>query len=355
MVKNNLHYYRFRESCSSLRDRFPNRPGLIRRVVNSSGMRQSWRSIFAGAVFLFANTAICCGQAHDWTEPIQSHVINLFDARWFTYSGGKYRDQEFAYRLFIPSDLAVDQDYPVLVWTSGYGERGNDNVGQLMHLDHLFKKNRRSSYRFFVLAMQNPPDSNGWFLPVHHPQEDEAITVLMALLEQVAEDHPIDKNRVYLSGVSHGGSACWEIAMRNPHRFAAVVPLASEVINADTSRLNRIKDVPVWAFHCSRDPSTSPASVREAVAKLSRLGGAVHLTEIDAMSHDCWTAAFESHHIMDWMLSHSKGNNGYPPGTRPWRLYHIVAAPLLFMTILVICYKELRKQKSDDRQTADSS
>jgi predicted peptidase len=150
--------------------------------------------------------------------------------------------------------------------------------------------------------MQVPKDIGTWV-------EDggDMAEVLMDLLDQTMKDFPVDPDRVYLSGVSAGGTVCWELAMRYPDRFAAIAPLASTGGGSDRKKLEAIKRVPIWAFHSSNDALTPIEPVHQTVGLLQELGGIVHLTEVDSAYHDCWTAAFEEHDLMGWLLAQNRG------------------------------------------------
>jgi predicted peptidase len=127
------------------------------------------------------------------------------------------------------------------------------------------------------------------------------VNVLGAILQQTLKDYPVDPDRVYLSGLSSGGSACWIIASEHPEWFAAVAPLASG--GAGLHRIPKLAKVPIWAFHSSRDSTLSPERDRAMIAGLAKAGGVARLTEIDSTDHDCWTAAFRDHHLMSWLLA----------------------------------------------------
>jgi predicted esterase len=288
----------------------------------------------------------CAFGENDWTEPIPSYVIDLFEPREFMYSGGKYVNERFPYRLFRPQRLENHVKYPIIVWTAGYGEAGNDNVGQLMHLDHLLSDRQHlEKYKFFILAMQNPPAYAGWVLRAGPPLGDEPATIQMAILNHLVKSEPIDDKRVYLTGISDGGSACWEMAMRYPSRFAAIAPMASNGTKSPDARLIHLIGPPIWAFHCNRDPSTSPDAVRQTVARLQRLGANVALTEIHSMSHDCWSAAFRDYGLGDWLLSHRLGiKGGYPPGVRPWRWWHVMPLPAITGGIILVWVVERKRR-----------
>jgi len=191
---------------------------------------------------------------------------------------------------------------------------GLENLGQLKWLGSIFKTARREDYPFFLLAMQCPKDQRAWFNAAGDIRPGEPMTVLWEIVKKTIRDYPVDEDRICIVGISGGGSGCWEMAMRYPGRFAAIAPLASG--GGDPSRAGLLRHVPVWAFHSKRD---NPEGDRRMVAAVSRAGGAALLTERESRDHNCWTAAFESSHLLPWLLAQRRGKRSLPPGVLPWR------------------------------------
>lgn len=48
---------------------------------------------------------------------------------------------------------------------------------------------------------------------------------IMELIDLVISSFSLDKNRLYLTGISMGGLGTWMLAARNPDRFAAIIPI----------------------------------------------------------------------------------------------------------------------------------
>jgi len=48
---------------------------------------------------------------------------------------------------------------------------------------------------------------------------------VLAVIEAVLDEYPVDPDRVYLTGTAMGGTGCWQLAVRHPDRFAAVCPV----------------------------------------------------------------------------------------------------------------------------------
>lgn len=247
--------------------------------------------------------------------------VNAEFASWF--SRGAYRGpkadsdprEAFYYRLFSPAASHAGP-FPIVVWLHGWGQGGKThrNNAQLKHLQGLFFSDAKgpSEPEFFVLAIQCP-ERGEWFGAPSRLEPGEAT---IAILQELRQCLPIDSKRIYLSGASSGGTAAWEMAIRYPDLFAAVVPLASA--ECDTSRLARAVDVPLWAFNNWADDAPQPDGVRKNYQVLKRLGGNCALTETDMINdneHDCWNAAYGLYGAGEWMFAQRQGEAGPPPGS----------------------------------------
>jgi predicted esterase len=287
----------------------------------------------------------------------------------FRYTGGGYRDELFRYRLFLPNMADQKKNWPLIVWLHGNCESQRDNIAHLRWLDQFVFRPpwHKGRYPFFLLAVQCPRDNFDWTRRASDIQDDMA-NVAAAIVEQTLGDYPIDPDRVYLSGVSSGGSGCWEFALRHPELFAAVAPMGSD--GGNNTRVDQLKDMPVWAFHCNRDTDTPVALVRATVRVLSEAGGKACLTEIDSAKHDCWTAAFNDYHLLDWLLSQRRGQPSPPPGSVPfttrladfaktwqwWQAVAQVAIPLAICSAIWNLMKTSVRARSRANQTvADDS
>jgi predicted peptidase len=243
------------------------------------------------------------------------------------------------YRLFRPTPLEPSAEYPLLIWLHGEGEVGDDNSLQLRWLDLVFRVGtKREDYPFFVLATQCPPDHRAWF-PGGRGEErsgptetaSDPLAMTYDVFEHLKETEPIDSDRVYVAGVSSGGTATWELAIRHPSEFAAAAPMSSS--GADLQRVARLVEVPVWAFHAEDDRGSPPERAQETIDALKQAGGSAHLTLVKSYGHDSWTAAFRDYDLTAWLLSQRRGARSWtPPGHRPlkwWQMAVLIGLPPL--------------------------
>ena len=82
--------------------------------------------------------------------------------------------------------------------------------------------------------------------------------------------HKVDKDRVYLTGLSMGGFGTWALAAYQPDRFAAIIPICGGGEQLMTRRLTHI---PIWAFHGAKDPVVPLRRSEEMVQAPERLKG----------------------------------------------------------------------------------
>jgi predicted peptidase len=252
----------------------------------------------------------------------------------------------YRYRLFVPTSASPDNKLPLLVWLHGYGEHGDDNIKQLTYMDMIFS-NVNDDPPLFILVVQHPKDAT--WTSSNNSDAKEPLSIAYEIMQRTLADYPIDPDRVYLSGVSAGGSAAFELACRHPKTFAALAPLASG--GANVSRASRLVDIPIWAFHSSNDAGIPPDGVCEMVDAVNLVGGSAWLTMTDpnlTWSHDCWTVAFQDYKLMTWLLARRRGEV-YIPWPTAYGLYRwlpFIFWPL-FGTFICLLWRIEHKRKQN--------
>jgi predicted peptidase len=126
--------------------------------------------------------------------------------------------------------------------------------------------------------------------------------MLKSLLDEIELKYNVDKNRIYLTGLSMGGIATWSLAIENPERFAAIIPISARGYSQDVCVL---KNVPVWAFHGAKDDIIPLKDGEKMVNTLKECGGNVKFTVYSEAGHDAWTVTYNNPELYDWFLSQS--------------------------------------------------
>ena len=131
------------------------------------------------------------------------------------------------------------------------------------------------------------------------------MVALMQLIDTILQENPaIDRNRVYLTGLSMGGLGTFDLLARRPELFAAAVPVCG---GADPLIAPRIKDIPIWVFHGSADNVVLPVHSRRIVAALQDLGAPmVGYTEYPGWNHNSWDDTFADRTMLEWLFRQVK-------------------------------------------------
>lgn len=233
-----------------------------------------------------------------------------------TMIGAVYRDPQLAYeipyRLYLPEGLAPAQRYPLVVYLHGAGGSGHDNLRHLVRdLQYLLSPQVRAAVGpFFVLAPQCPGGDewiNRHASPPFHTYEQarfpesDASKGTFAILAGLMKEKPIDAHRVYLTGPSMGGSGTWDFITRHPGIFAAAVPVTGV---GDPSRAQVIAELPIWAFHGTRDTVSPIENARAMQRALAAVGSKVaRFEELPGVGHASWDEAYSQLETYRWLFA----------------------------------------------------
>lgn len=250
-------------------------------------------------------------------NPPKEELVKIFEARTFDDGAGR----ALKYRLFIPKGYAdTTIRYPLTVFLHGSGESGDDNASQLINngpgaLSHPATQEKFPS---FVLCPQCPKGGQWGY---YRGDITPAGTVV-AIVRALQKEFRIDPDRIYVTGLSLGGMGAWYAIAEHPDLFAAAVPVCGA---GDVSRVDRIRSIPVWAFHGMDDkavPIAGPtrwakeiAGDRDMVRALKDAGGDARITEYEKQGHAVWGAAYADPGLMPWLFAQVK-SRGTPGGKR---------------------------------------
>ena len=229
----------------------------------------------------------------------------------------QYHDDQFTlpYQFYSPQ---ANGRLPLIIHLHGTGEAGTDNQAQMYKNTNwgpqyfASPKNQRLQAAY-VLAPQTPGPMR-WAsttLAAYNFKKTPStpsMTALLHLVDHMIKTNPnIDKNRIYITGLSRGGQGVWNAMMQRPTLFAAALPIAG---SADPKQAKTINHIPTWVFHGSADEVTNVKYSREMVDAIIRSGGStstIRYTEIEGGDHaSSWKTAYSNDKVYRWLIKHHK-------------------------------------------------
>jgi len=222
------------------------------------------------------------------------------------------------YLLYVPG--VKRERYPLLVLLHGFGGDENSMIGE-------FVTDLAEKYGYALLSPRGR--GNTFYDGVG---EDDVVETLRRARRLL----PIDDDRVFLMGVSMGGTGAWRLATRCPDLFAAAVPIcgwadwrlwyrtwyAPEAARNSTPawRLpllvrasalpfaENLLNLPILAMHGGKDSVVSPDESRRMFRRLRQLGAPVVYKEYARSYHSGfgsrWKAIFnwfEGAKLVSWL------------------------------------------------------
>jgi predicted peptidase len=168
----------------------------------------------------------------------------------------------------------------------GAGERGDDLELVKMHGPPKLIAGGQA-YPMVVIAPQCPRNLS-WY--------PDAVA---GLTREVASKYKIDPQRIYLTGLSMGGYGTWATAAKYPELYAALAPICG---GGDPDQADKLKHLPIWAFHGAKDSVVPLSRSQQMVDAVRAAGGNPQLTIYPDAEHDSWTETYNNPALLEWML-----------------------------------------------------
>ncbi|MBQ4278743.1 MAG: prolyl oligopeptidase family serine peptidase [Rikenellaceae bacterium] len=233
---------------------------------------------------------------------------DLYEKHEYVIGGDTLR-----YRVMYPENYEAGKKYPMVLFLHGLGESGSDNELQLRFGAGQFANPvNRERYPAIVIFPQCPVGK--YWLDMRPASFDESgmteqpfagpMTLVWDLVQSYADTARVDRDRIYVMGLSMGGMGTYDLVCRFPDFFAAAVPICGA---ANTRRLEApARSVAFRIYHGDADPIVPVEASRRAYKALKRYGAQVEYFEFPGVWHDSWSWTFLQPGFLDWVFSQKK-------------------------------------------------
>ncbi|MBQ9345765.1 MAG: hypothetical protein IJT94_00310, partial [Oscillibacter sp.] len=281
--------------------------------------------------------------ASSWEKGTEVYTIHLLRRstcpvrslfRTAVFKDGGYQ-VKVPYALYVPSDYDPARRYPLVTALHGTGERegpiealldkttmatawaedseAGRNQCLVLVPQCLVHYNDEDNWTSLVQYINGHSNSPFWPLP--------QLKAVWNLIRKVAEEYSVDTRRLYLTGVSSGGFAAYDMAMDLPGVFAGLVPVSCA---ANPRLIGALKGVPMWIFHSDSDPLIQPSwALDPCLAAMDGAGVKYRLTRYPEgqvfwqSGHFAWEVCYHNQEMRNWLF-----NQSLPQAAdlrRPWQ------------------------------------
>ncbi|PWS26783.1 phospholipase [Pedobacter yonginense] len=221
------------------------------------------------------------------------------------------------YRILFPENFNPAEKYPVVFFLHGSGERGNDNEKQLTHGGALFlKEDVRKNFPAIIVFPQCP--ANDFWANINNSKYEsgkrkisfveggeptKAMHALVGMVKDFLKKPFVNKEQLYVGGLSMGGMGTFELLRRKRNTFAAAISICG---GDNTNNIKKYQKVPLWIFHGAKDDIVDPAFSMAIAERLKTVGDEVKFTLYPNANHNSWDSTFAEPELLPWLFSHKK-------------------------------------------------
>ncbi|TDH23060.1 phospholipase [Segetibacter sp. 3557_3] len=237
-----------------------------------------------------------------------------FAKRWFIQNG-----DTMPYRVLLPAGYDSSKRYPLILFLHGRGESGRDNESQLANGAALFLRDTvRKRYPAIVVFPQCPAN-NYWsnviaetagtlnskrnFYFTVNGDPTDAMRTLMSLTDHLLNRFNVNRQQVYVGGLSMGGMGVYELVRRKPQIFAAAFAICGGAHPATAKELRKTR---WWLFHGLKDDIVDPQFTKNMEVALEKAGAGVKATYYTNANHNSWDSAFEEPGLLQWLFTQKR-------------------------------------------------
>jgi pimeloyl-ACP methyl ester carboxylesterase len=158
------------------------------------------------------------------------------------------------YALYVPPSYQPTRSYPLILCLHGAAFNGDS---------YLERWTPRLGDRY-LLACPSIEDGAWW------TRDGEAL--VMTLLNEVARRYHVDRDRVFLTGMSNGGLGAYLIGLNHTDQFTALIPMAGAFPRQLYPLFDNAKQTPIYLIHGAKDQVIPVSYSRNIAAYLKEKG-----------------------------------------------------------------------------------
>ncbi len=266
--------------------------------------------------------------AGDNTNTYKLTIVRACDTDTYNlFNIETYKDEatgeEIPYALYVPTNYDPDKEYPIVFALHGSGQRSQttDMVLKRYQMATVWAKDSEAGINECIVLAPHcatADENENWTTLMKYRagtyensfDAEPKLEAAYNLLLKVMDEYSVDKNRVYMTGLSAGGFATYTLAIEHPETFAAIVPDAA---GANPEKVSALKGMPIWIFHAADDPTVDPDEYLYPTLEALDAAGVEYKSTIypegavfAPSAHFSWDACYANKEMRDWVFAQTK-------------------------------------------------
>lgn len=215
----------------------------------------------------------------------------------YDYSGVVSNGYDFL--LYLPESYENSQEeLPVVLYLHGKSCTGTD-INMVTKYGTITALRKGVDINAIVIAPQVEIYKNGW-----EPKK------VMEVVNYVTSNFRVDQNRMYVFGMSMGGSGTYKVIGAYPDKFAAAITMCGTC----WVDIKPIAKVPLWVIHGVQDTATPFSRSTDFVKKMEAAGTTSRLrySWLEGCGHSILARVYMLEKAYKWLFKHSLTDEGRP-------------------------------------------
>lgn len=161
---------------------------------------------------------------------------------------------ERSYQLYLPSGIQQKEDYPLIVVLHGGGGSARSVIrltqgrfNKIADEEDLIVVYPEAVRRYWNEGRSEP-------ISYAHRNEVDDVGFISSMIESLVEEYDIDKNRVYLSGISNGGFMAFRMACERPELITAIATVNAPIPIDIEEQCKQSSGTSLMMIHGTDDP-----------------------------------------------------------------------------------------------------
>lgn len=198
--------------------------------------------------------------------------------------------------MCIPEQYDPDVRWPLIVALHAAGGTGEN---------YIFTWAQHAQASGYLVVAPTADRTTVW-------HDADGRSIVLETVRDVCESFNVDPNRIFLDGTSMGAHGAWDIGLRAPDTWAALVSRSGAPSPIVRLRLPNALQLPMFVLHGLNDTLVPPDIVKDAVAALKRQGSYVEFLLDAKAGHSGFGA--ETPRVLQWLGNRTR--DPYPQHCR---------------------------------------